>query len=310
MGCNSTKEATAQKPAAPAEERALAQLKLIFDSIDANQDGSVSKAELIAALVKDTSLGTLVKEAGFNPNYCILEQLRVTWGEFESNLRRAMVLTELTPEEQALTQLKLIFDSIDTNEDGSVSKAELTVALDKDPNLGTLFKEAGFNPNYEVIGRLGTNADGRVTWEEFEASLKQAAVAEVHESGFVAAAELPADEKALQQLRKLFALIDANGDGGISKKELSEGLKKDESVGKLVEEAGFNPEYYILEQLDTNCDGRVTWDEFEAHLRSAAKKEVKERADVVAAVVLEQKKEAELVENANGAVEPKGFWCC
>merc|ERR1719293_521866 len=120
-------------------------------------------------------------------------------------------------------------------------------------------------------------------------------------------AELPAEEKALQQLRKLFDLIDANADGAVSSTELASALKQDESVGKLVEEAGFNSEFYVLEQLDTNSDGRITWDEFEAHLRCAARKEVEETGDVTAAVVLEQQNTADEVD---AVIAPKSIWCC
>merc|ERR1740120_660920 len=95
----------------------------------------------------------------------------------------------------------------------------------------------------------------------------------------------------MQQLKKIFEALDSNADGGVSREELAAGLEKDDSVGKLVEEAGFNTEYYVLEQLDTNQDGRITWDEFEKHLRAAAKEEVKETGEVAAAVLLEQSEE-------------------
>merc|ERR1712176_1689886 len=89
----------------------------------------------------------------------------------------------------------------------------------------------------------------------------------------------------------LFELIDANADGAVSRTELASALNQDESVGKLVEEAGFHSDFCVLEQLDTNSDERITWDEFEAHLRCAARKEVEEQGDVVAAVVLEQEQQ-------------------
>jgi len=227
----------------------------------------------------------------------------------------APVLTEASAEEKALTQLKIIFDGIDKNEDCSVSKEELAAALDKDESLGALIKEAGFDQNYKVLEQLDTNKDGRVTWDEFHANLKRAATEEVHATGQVAAVELPADEKALKQLKKLFELLDANADAAVSKEELAAGLSKDESVGKLVEEAGFNPHFCVLEQLDTNHDGRIAWEEFEAHLRSAAKEEVKEQGAVTATVVLdEQQKEVgadEASEEVAGAVvAPRSVWCC
>merc|ERR1712113_875559 len=124
------------------------------------------------------------------------------------------------------------------------------------------------------------------------------------------AAELPADEKALQQLRKLFEMIDANGDKAVSRTELASALNKDENVGKLVEEAGFNSDFCVLEQLDTNSDERITWDEFQAHLQCAARKEVEEQGDVTAAVVLEQQNFEAKEEHDEAAIVPKSIWCC
>merc|ERR1712087_226715 len=109
--------------------------------------------------------------------------------------------------------------------------------------------------------------------------------------------DLPSDEKALQQLRKLFELIDANGDAAVSRTELASALNQDESIGKLVEEAGLNSNFYVLEQLDANGDGRITWDEFEAHLRCAGRKEVEEKGGVIAAIVLDQQNAAEAKED-------------
>merc|ERR1711920_678595 len=112
-----------------------------------------------------------------------------------------------------------------------------------------------------------------------------------------------------QQLRKLFELIDANGDASVSRTELASALNKDESIGKLVEEAGLNSNFYVLEQLDANRDERITWDEFEARLRGAARKEVEEQGDVIAAVVLEQQNVPEAEED-EAVVVSRSIWCC
>jgi len=204
-------------------------------------------------------------------------------------------LTVGSAEERALSRCKLIFESLDANGDGSVDTAELVAGLDKAVDLGGLIKEAGLNPGYKALEQL------RVTWDEFYANVKIAA-ADVM--------ELPADEKALQQLRKLFELIDANGDAAVSRTELASALNQDASVGKLVEEAGFNSDFCVLEQLDTNSDERITWDEFEAHLRCAALKEVEEQGDVAAAIVLEQQNIAEAKDHDEAAIVPKSIWCC
>merc|ERR1712038_1570863 len=131
---------------------------------------------------------------------------------------------------------------------------------DKDANLGALIKEAGLDQDYNVLEKLDAMAEGRVTWDEFHANLKKVAVAEVFQSGNVSAVDLPADQQSVEQLKKVFESMDTNADSAVSKEELAAALKTHENIGKLVKEAGLNPQYYVLEQLDTNQDGQITWD--------------------------------------------------
>lgn len=218
-------------------------------------------------------------------------------GQTEVAARESPVLTEITAEERALTQLKLIFESSDSNDDRHLSKRELTAALERDPNLGALVKEAGLNDVFYVLNQLDTNEDHHVSWEEFKTHLKKAAMTQVQETGNVVAAELPVEEKLFKQLRELFDNLDADKSGEVSKDELASGLKKgtdengemkDDSLGKLMERAGFDLDLDMLEQLDTNKDGLITWDEFDQHLRSSARKEVQDSGAIAAAVVLEE----------------------
>jgi len=211
--------------------------------------------------------------------------------------RESPVLTQLSDEEKALTQLKLIFDAIDADASSSVSKTELTAALEKDQNVVAFIKKAGLNENFYVLNQLDTNNDHRITWAEFESNLKKQAVQEITDSGRVVAADPAVEEKVLKRLRELFDNLDANEDGAVNKEELATGLRqdkdehglmKDDSLGKLIEQAGLNPYWDALEDLDTNKDGVIAWEEFEAHLRSVAKKEVQETGDIGAAVVLEE----------------------
>jgi len=220
----------------------------------------------------------------------------------------APVLTEASAEERALVQLKTIFDIIDVNKDGNVSKAELVTALDKDASIGDLIKDAGLNQEYNSMEQLQTSKDGHVTWEEFLANLKEAAKKEVLETGEVQGIELAAHEKAVQQLKKLFDTLDSNKDGAVSRDELAAGMEKDASIGQLIKEADLNPDYYVLEQLDTNEDGKITWDEFEAHLRKAAGQEVKEQGEVAAVAHIEKEEKVEKEAESNAVVAPTS-WC-
>merc|ERR1719188_550462 len=135
-----------------------------------------------------------------------------------------VTLTGTTGEEKALTQLKLIFDSVDANDDGTVSKDELSAALARDESLGLFIKEAGFNLNTD-LRLLDTNKEKCVSWAEFQKHFKQEAIEEIVQTGQVAAAEVPADEKVISQLKAIFDSIDTNKDGSVSRDQLEAKLK-------------------------------------------------------------------------------------
>lgn len=180
------------------------------------------------------------------------------------------MLTGMTAEERVLNQLWQIFNGIDRNGDGSVDESELqaALALDKDEWLSALLKEAGLNEQYNLFGTLDINKDGKVTWDEFETILKSPAMMmEVKASGPESIdPQLPATEKAMAYLRDVFEDTNVNIDGTVLKEELAEVLAADDCVEKAIQKAGLNPKYRVLQPLRTSVEGRITWEEFEAHL--------------------------------------------
>jgi len=189
-----------------------------------------------------------------------------------------------TAEEQAVAQLKLMFEAIDMDSDKTVDRNELQMALQKNDKLGALIAEANLNPDSLVLQQLDTNKDGRVNWEEFESHLKKAAIAQVEDKGCVVAADAPVEEKAEARLREIFKSIDSNKDNAVNKEELATKLcAEEEGFKALLVEAGLNTNFAVLEQLDGDSDDRVTWDEFYGKLRAAAKAEVQATGDVTAA---------------------------
>jgi len=192
----------------------------------------------------------------------------------DENKQDELTEEEKATEKKALHQLKIVFNSIDTGKNGSVSKLELSAALKEDHSLAALVKEAGLNDVFFVLNELDTNEDHRVSWNEFQKHLLQAAVQEVKAEGHIAAAERPANEKALEKLKAVFISLDANADGAVNKEELAAKLNcdgcKEDDLTKLIKHAGLNPDFNLLDALDTNKDGQVTWDEFESHLYKAS----------------------------------------
>jgi len=93
-------------------------------------------------------------------------------------------------------------------------------------------------------------------------------------------------------LKALFKQLDTNSDDTVSREELAAKLnaedsefKKDDFVNML-QKAGLQTDLTVLEQLDANQDGRVTWDEFYGKLQKVATQEIKETGDLAAAPIV------------------------
>jgi Ca2+-binding EF-hand superfamily protein len=104
------------------------------------------------------------------------------------------------------------------------------------------------------------------------------------------ASPLQLDDSAKEDLVKLlnnaFDRMDVNGDGFVSREELAASLdlvlqcshvKSRKSIRTLLAESGLNPYLNTFDQLDTNHDGKISRDEFQANMHpSKAAKNVEQ----------------------------------
>ena len=68
----------------------------------------------------------------------------------------------------------------------------------------------------------------------------------------------------------MFALIHFNDDGKVSKKELADELNTPGSeLVAVLEDAGINSAFYVLEQMDADGDGNVDIKEFKAAIHTS-----------------------------------------
>jgi len=209
MGCGKSTAADPRQTfdsKATVEEKAVAQLRILFESIDLDSDKTVDRTELRTAFQKNDQLRSLMAEAKLNPDSLVLEQLdtnkdgRVSWEEFESHLKKpaaeqvaktgCVAAAEAAVEEKAEARLREIFKSIASNKDNTVNKEELATKLRAEEGEGfkALLAEAGLNTNFEVLEQLDADSDKRVTWDKFYGKLKEAAKAEIRATGDVTAA--------------------------------------------------------------------------------------------------------------------------
>eukprot|EP00729_Bicosta_minor_P010749 gene10749-21976_t len=92
-------------------------------------------------------------------------------------------------------------------------------------------------------------------------------------SHFTAISETQFETTMLPKTRRatsLFALIDLNDDGKVSKKELADELNTPGSeLAAVLEDAGINSAVYVLEQMDADGDGNVDIKEFKAAIHTS-----------------------------------------
>merc|ERR1719270_1986019 len=183
-------EAVAPPPEATAEEKAVAQLKMMFEALDTNKDQTVDREEFQKAMEKNDKIGALIAEANLNPDAKVLEQLdtnqdgRVSWSEFESHLKKAATTqyeqkgkVAVAFETGAEQRLKYLFDTLDSYKNDAVLKDELVAKLNEtvaiDLSFIDLVKEAELQTDWAKVDELVTENDGRVAWADFYAKLKE-----------------------------------------------------------------------------------------------------------------------------------------
>jgi len=193
----------------------------------------------------------------------------------------APVLLEVPVQERATAQLKCVFDGVNANGVGQANKAELLSALEQEQGLDALLKDAGMSDR-GFVRRLGSHDGEFVSWDEFlqfaAKTVVQGVVHEVEVAVEQVASHVMAGEKALVWLLTRFEGLVAEERAFVSKEELAAKLKETddvdgESMTDLIAQAGFNPSWNSIDQVDTKEDGHISWEEFKAHVCHSADEE-------------------------------------
>merc|ERR1712129_234274 len=118
---------------------------------------------------------------------------------------------------------RALFDSIGLDSDKTVDKIKLQAALEKNEQLPALIIEAMFNPYAQMLDKLDTNKDGRVSWEEFEKHFTKVLAEVKAEEGTALKTLL---EQSGVKTGNVFEQLDANNDGKVSLDEFHNQLKE------------------------------------------------------------------------------------
>ncbi|KAF8689215.1 hypothetical protein HU200_042002 [Digitaria exilis] len=148
-------------------------------------------------------------------------------------------------DDDQLPELREIFRSFDRNADGSLTQLE----------LGSLLRSLGLTPSTDqldaLISRADTNSNGLVEFSEFVA---------------LVAPDLLADRSPYSedQLRKLFSILDRDGNGFITAAELAHSMARLGHALTVKELTG------MIKEADIDGDGRINFQEFSRAITAAA----------------------------------------
>merc|ERR1712166_953537 len=199
-----------------------------FDKMDTNSSDSLTWDEFVGAASSETATTTTADAAR-------------GWA-----LVRNVVAIMQTEDGQE--ELKAVFDKIDRDDNGKVSCKEWGRFAFKNKDLLKKYLGGGnMRDISQMFNKLDKDNNDSLSWEEFSAGSK--AMGDV-------------TKQAAVTLRERFKQLDATGDGLVDKQELGASLKNDAALGELITKAGMNPQFYVLEQIDGNQDGKISWNEF------------------------------------------------
>merc|ERR1719187_1215804 len=211
----------------------ISEAQKLFRQLDKDGDGNISHEEMVASRKFNNQEIEAIFAIGDINN-----DGEIDMDEFISVLcpSAATVVSRLSATYKSLEEIKRGFKQLDIDGDGSISKSEMAAANFNEQEINAIFK-------------LGdTNNDGAIDIDEFIGVLCPSATAVV----FKVSQSFQGRDGAIAAFKK----IDINGDGLISKDELSKAVLPNNM--KLSE-----TEIDAIFQLgDVNKDGEIDLDEF------------------------------------------------
>ena len=272
-----------------------AEIKKVFDMVDADGSGDIDKAEFEAAMAAHGALGQRSRKAFKKlaqmkakqgpPSWEeILEVLdeddsgTVSWGEIEGFIAEMEEQHGEKLPEDVKKEIKKVFDMVDSDGSGDIDKAEFEAAMAAH-GLGQRTRKAFSQllskqgpPSWEeILEYLDTDNSGTISWSEIEDFI--AMMEEQHGE------KMPADMKA--EVKKVFDMVDTDGSGDIDKAEFEAAMAAHGALGQksrkvfsqLRNKAKQGPPTWeeILEVLDSDASGTVSWPEIEAFIAEMEK---------------------------------------
>ena len=258
------------------------ELKKMFDYVDKDGSGDIDKAEFEAAIKAHGAMGQETRQ-GFSQLLAqqpgpptweeVLEVLdkdgsgTVSWGEIEGFIKQLEKEHGVKISKEDKKMIRDVFQMVDTDGSGDIDKAEFEAAVKAHGGLGQKTRKA-FNmlaqqpgpPTWEeVLEVLDKDGSGTVSWGEIEGFIKQ--LEEEH------GVKISKEDKKM--IRDVFQYVDKDGSGDIDKAEFEAAMAAHGAMGQknrkaftiLAQQPGPPTWEEVLEVLDSDASGTVSWEE-------------------------------------------------
>lgn len=174
-----------------------------------------------------------------------------------------------------------MFNKIDTNSDGTLSKDEISQMAANGPQRGPSADD--------IFSKSDTNGDGTISLSEFKAASPPPPPMGGGMGGMGATS-------SADFLQKMFGAIDTNSDGTLSKDEISQFVANGSQSGISADD--------IFSSLDTNGDGTISKTEFTAAAdQGSSSAQGSNSTDSLIKLLLEALKEAEKTNSSTATNE-------
>jgi len=216
--------------------KSVVDIKVAFKKFDLNGDGQICRDELKNGMrLSDADLDVVFALGDLDGDG------EISIGEFIRVMSpiTATSLARFRSTFVAIEDVVSAFRVIDSNNDGALSKQELSAGMN---SFGKMFTDEEIN---SVFALADVNADGEICYDEFVAMMFPAAE--------TALAKFRRSHKTLKNAKDAFELYDIDGDGEICYEELVTGMGGEYTANEI---------NAIFAMGDTDQDGQISFLEF------------------------------------------------
>ena len=260
--------------------------------VDTDGSGDIDKKEFEAAIKAHGGLGQKTRKMfaqvtkGGPPTWEeVLEELdedgsgTVSWPELLNFLKQIAKEHDYKLTKDDIEQVHEMFKMVDADGSGDVDKAEFEAAVkahgglnQKTRKMFAQIKKGGPPTWEEVLEELDEDGSGTVSWDELLNFLKE--IAKEHDYKLT--------KKDIEQVHEMFKMVDTDGSGDVDKAEFEAAVKAHGGLNQKARKMfaqikngsskGGAPSWEdVLEVLDEDGSGTVSWDEIVSFIKQVEK---------------------------------------